>query len=259
MIRSKFGLIGIGWDVRGWQSDKQHIAVAQLEPGLDNINWLGISEPFKFNAGPMPPLLDLLIPAIGSTLAIEIAKVNSMTLAIDAPLAFPKKLTALLNNTNANHSRVPERAIDNPYGYRDCERWVHEQYNKRAGSATFDQMGNLATLAMSVSQNLTKEGFSLIPQQSTQSHRSIIEVYPALVKTDFLRNSPAIAEIDQLIPNELEYGSDEYDSAICAVMALLFQGAESQLNLPSLITKPAGLDSLEGWIYCLPRDDLKNS
>ncbi len=31
----------------------------------------------------------------------------------------------------ATECAVPQREIDNPYAYRDCERWLHRQYGKK--------------------------------------------------------------------------------------------------------------------------------
>ena len=47
----KEDLIAIGWDVRGWQNCNQATAVVRLEAGSREVEWLGISEPFRLNAG----------------------------------------------------------------------------------------------------------------------------------------------------------------------------------------------------------------
>lgn len=72
-----------------------------------------------------------------------------LALGIDAPLAFPRALGNLLAGRGVECA-VPQREIDNPYAYRDCERWLHQQYGKKPLSATFDRLGNNATLALSM-------------------------------------------------------------------------------------------------------------
>ncbi|MCV5480433.1 hypothetical protein OFN48_34325, partial [Escherichia coli] len=78
---------------------------------------------------------------------MQIEACPQLALGIDAPLAFPRALRDLLNG-QPHSCAVPEREIDNPYAYRDCERWLYQQYGKKPLSATFDRLGNNATLAL---------------------------------------------------------------------------------------------------------------
>ena len=81
-------------------------------------------------------------------------RAERVSLAIDAPLAFPRAFHGLLQGKLATE-QVPEDEMTNPYAYRDCERWLHEQYGKKPMSASFDKLGNNATLAAVYNSTLT--------------------------------------------------------------------------------------------------------
>lgn len=244
-------LIGVGWDVRGWQSRKQATAVARFRRESKQIEWLGVSELFRFTVGSAPGFIELAEPAVGLELAQQLFSHEHITIAIDAPLSFPISFQHLIEG-KAKELSVPEREIENKLAYRDCERWVKEHYNKKPLSAPFDKLGNNASLAISVAQNLEKQHFMKVPQTSLQSKRAVIEVYPGLVKTGTERILPAIPELEKYIPKSLEVGTDQYDAAICALLALLFQGVGSYIDLPELVPIHEGFNSVEGWIYTFP-------
>lgn len=241
----------LGWDVRGWRGREQATAVARLEPGDGEVEWLGVSSPFQFKSGTQPSLVDLLKPAIGNSHEEFVRNARRIVVAIDAPLEFPAELTKMLNHQGAVPA-VPDREIDNPFAYRHCERWVAETFGRKPLSATFDKLGNNATLAMAVSLTLEREGFSRIPQSGTDRARSVIEVYPALVKQPGKGPREAVPQIARHLPTHLKIGSDPYDAAICAVLGLAFVGMHEDLGLEPVIPPPADLDVREGWIYTIP-------
>lgn len=241
----------LGWDVRGWRGRAQATAVARLEPGNGEVEWIGVSSPFQFKSGTQPNLIELLKPAIGDAHVEFVRNAHTLVVAIDAPLGFPVGLTRLLNQQLAVPT-VPEREIDNPFAYRDCERWVAETFGRKPLSATFDKLGNNTTLAMTVSLTLEQEGFTRIPQSGMNRSRSVIEVYPALVKRPGKGAQEAIPRIARHLPPGLEIGSDPYDAAICAVLGLAFLGMHEQLGLEPIIEPPTDIAVREGWIYTIP-------
>lgn len=241
----------LGWDVRGWKGREQATAVARLEPGDGEVEWLGVSSPFQFKSGTQSSLVDLLKPAIGNSHEEFVRNARRFVVAIDAPLGFPTELTKMLNHQGAVPV-VPEREIDNPFAYRYCERWIAETFGRKPLSATFDKLGNNATLAMAVSLTLEKEGFTRIPQSGTNRSKSVIEVYPALVKDTGQGPQGAIPQIGRRLPPGLAIGSDPYDAAICAVLGLAFLGMHEELGLEPMIEPPADIDVHEGWIYTIP-------
>jgi len=244
-------IYALGWDVRGWRSRDQATAVARLVPGTEEVEWIGVSSPFQFQADTQPGVSDLLRPAVGDRAEACIRDAHTFVVAIDALLSFPDELTRLLNNDDAM-STVPSMEIDNPFAYRYCERWVHETFGRKPLSATFDKLGNNATLAIAISQSLEREGFTCIPQSGTDAPRSVIEVYPALVKQPGNGPQEAFPQIARHLPRGLEIGSDPYDAAICAIVGLAFSGEHDRLGLEPVIQPPDDLDVGEGWIYTVP-------
>ena len=65
---------------------------------------------------------------------------------------------------------------------------------------------------------------------------------------------PAIEPVHQLIPDDIVIGTDQYDAAICAIMAAVYAGSSSQLQLPNIVPFQQGFNRSEGWIYGLPAD-----
>ena len=147
--------------------------------------------------------------------------------------------------------------IENPFAYRDCERWVHQEFGKKPLSAAFDKLGNNATLAITVARALRKEGFSLLPQDANTAEKAVIEVYPAIVKRGAKKIDRAIGALEKHIPHELEPGTDIYDAAICALIGAIHAGWGADHGLPALTSIPDGYDPKEGWIYSLPAEYVK--
>jgi hypothetical protein len=52
-------------------------------------------------------------------------------------------------------------------------------------------------------------------------------------------------------------GTDEYDAAVCAILAAVFAGKGNALGLPGLVGPQAGYDPAEGWIYGLPAEYVR--
>jgi len=237
--------------VRGWLGPKQATAVARLRLGSREVEWLGVSEPFRFTVGSSPGFTVLSEPAVGAEVSEELFSSPKLSIAIDAPLSFPNDFRSLLDGKWAGQV-VPSKEIENRLAYRACERWVKREFNKKPLSAPFDKLGNNATLAMSVAGQLQREGFMLVPQATKHAVRAVIEVYPGLVKTGLKKVAPVIPELERHIPRELEVGTDRYDAAICALLALLFLGGGAELGLPDLEPFPDDADPEEGWIFALP-------
>lgn len=250
-------LIGIGWDVRGWQSDKQATAVARLRKGTGELEWLGVSPPYSFSQGSCPGLSALIDPALKDAAPEFVISSPRVAIAIDAPLSFPRAFCDLIAG-NSTSLPVPAREIDNRLAYRDCERWVAATFGKKPLSGPFDKLGNNASLVISISRQLETEGFKLVPQSAPSSEKALIEVYPALVKVGKKKSDPAVPGISRHLPEELESGSDQYDAAICAMLGLIYLGAGPYLDLPELVPFPALSDRQEGWIFTLPPDRIES-
>ncbi len=244
-------LIGVGWDVRGWQSNQQATAVARFRVGTGSVEWLGVSDHFGFSKGSLPGLKDLIAPALRAADTDVDLSAARVAIAIDAPLSLPKALGNLIAG-HPERQQVPAKEIDNRLAYRDCERWIESKFGKKPLSAPFDKLGNNATLAISVSQQLEREGFTLVPQSALASDRALIEVYPALAKAGPQKTDPAVSVLGRHLPTEIETGTDQYDAAISALLGLIYLGAGPEMSLPELIPFPKSADPQEGWIFALP-------
>ena len=247
--------IVIGWDVRGWMSKEQAVAVLQV---LDNhLKWLGFCERFKFSQSEPLTLSSLINPAFEGDTPSGITDFTEIIVAIDAPLAFSSGFCALVEG-KPQFLEPPKSEIDNKLAYRDCERWVRKQFNKKPLSASFDKLGNNASLAISLARGLKSEGFSLVPQDGTLSARSIIEVYPGLTKKGMGSNDEVISSLAPYIPIQFEPGTDIYDAAICALLGAVYSGWGRARNIPPLVQPIVDFDMTEGWIFCLPPEYVKS-
>ena len=243
--------LGIGWDVGGWCGSKQAVALVRWVAGETALEWLGISPPFALSRRVPLALDNLLAPACTNATRGELAawlQAPRIAIAIDAPLAFPRAFTSLLRG-QPSQLCVPEGELANPYAYRDCERWLHQQYGKKPLSASFDKLGNNATLALSLAHQLQALGYQLVPQQQADSTRALFEAYPALMKQGYRSQAPAQEYFQPLLPPQLAAGSDSYDAALCALMALAFAAHGASSLLPELVPPPADMQPDEGWIY----------
>ena len=245
----------IDWDVRGWMSNQQSIAVLALEGA--RIEWLGSAA--RFRLAPQKPLtlLSLLSPALDDSVASQSIDEANILLAIDAPLAYPVLFRQVLNGAETM-SLPPRSEIESRLAYRDCERWVHKQFGKKPLSAPFDKLGNNASLALSVCSALKRAGFRLIPQDDVLAGRAIIEVYPGLVKAGPRRGEPAIAPLARHIPPDVEPGTDLYDAMICALLGAVHLDWGSKEGIPKLIAPSGDFDRSEGWIFCLPPEYVRS-
>lgn len=77
---------------------------------------------------------------------------------------------------------------------------------------------------------------------------AVLEVYPALAKVGG-KASAVRAELQPHLPAELATGTDRYDAAICALMALQYAAKGTVSLLPPLIQAPADMVLDEGWVY----------
>ena len=255
--------LGVGWDVGGWIGGKQGVAVARLGPS--GAEWLGIANAFCLADLRFPDwtLLDLLRIAWRNAPEDTLTRFQ-VVLAIDAPLAFPIGFKQLIDTGVAPIFRPDGPEIQNPLAYRDCDRFIHSTLGKKPLSASFDKLGNNATVAMHHARRLARlHGATILPFDPTDDNlHALIEVYPALCKH---RNAPCCHDgIQRLLPPGSVHNSDECDACICALMALAFGNTGRQSFLPPLVTPEAATiptDTLraEGWIYHVPRQWLASS
>ena len=247
-------VIAIGWDVRGWRGSDQAVAILSFDTGSSTPHWLGVSGGFRLEPGEPPGLHSLVGQVPGDPLAGLDLTGAAVVVGIDAPLAFPSRFVSLMKSESVSGYCPPGREIDNVFAYRDCERWIFEQHARKPLSATFDRLGNNATLAMCMAQALGEEGFQVVPRQAGASGRAVIEVYPGISKRGNKKIDRAITPVERHMPVDLVPGTDQYDAAICAILAAVYAGKGRGLGLPDLVGLQPGYGPDEGWIYGLPAD-----
>lgn len=250
-------VIAIGWDVRGWRGGDQAVAALAFTPGRPTPGWLGVSGRFQLAPGEPLGLHSLLAPLPGEPLSGRDLAGATVVIGIDAPLAFPRRFVSLMKAEDQSGYCPPAREIDNVFAYRDCERWICAQHARKPLSATFDRLGNNATLAICLAQALAADGFRLVPQEALASGRALIEVYPGIAKRGNTKSDRAIVPVERYLPDMLMPGTDPYDAAICAILAAVFAGKGSALGLPDLVGPQPGYDPVEGWIYGLPAEYVR--
>lgn len=245
MARS-FSALAVGWDVGGWMGDKQAVAVIGLDDD-GSFTHLGVARTFKLSLERHVDVLELLRegwPEI-TTLPPRIA------LGIDAPLSFPRAFVRLLAGEAALPTLGP-RELDNPLAYRACDRWIAETHGKKPLSASFDRLGNNATLAMTLARAFRAQGFTLAPFDAP-GERVAFEAYPALYKD----REGLVPAVRPLLPRRLpthDLRSDALDATLCALSAMMWLGA-SDPRVPSLVGPDPSEN--EGWIYAPPASWLR--
>lgn len=236
--------IGIGWDVGGWYGDKNAITITELE----GENSLKISHLNGLNSFNIIQHLDKIIQENQDTKII---------LGIDSPLGFPNAFTKLISEPGFDHSTImklldgDQSYRSSPLAFRTTEMVIKQVFDKNALSASFDNLTNNTTLAISVIRFLQREyGFKCIPFDSHNSDTKsiIVEVYPAITPASYT---------EKFIKNfdESNYSSkDQADSVICSILALGYD--KGYLQSPEEF-KDEELDQevikKEGWIYFVKR------
>lgn len=247
-------ILGVGWDVGGWKGDKQ--GVAAVTHGAGGVEWLGRPKSFRLSSlTPQCGVVDFIRQGWPNA-EDDVLSTHRIVIAIDAPLAFPEAFVKLLTGRAIPDVAAGGREIDNPLAYRATDRHILNTFQKKPLSASFDKLGNNATVAMVYVRRWAAQcGLPVLPFEPPHANGSaIIEVYPALtkVKGEKFCHPP----LQRLLPQSVMPGSDESDAAICALVALAFLLDGSSAGLPRLVgPDPHASDEelrSEGWIYHLP-------
>ena len=238
----------LGWDVGGWMGGKQGAAAVLWDPASPSVQWVATPRDFRLKAGTHLTFPDFVTLATGGSWPWPTQSARCVV-GIDAPLGYPVAYRRLVAGAQVDGS-CPTREIDNILAYRDTERHIFERFGKKPLSAPFDKLGNNASVAVShVRRWATEEELRVAPFEEVGSGHVAIEVYPALSKSrDGL--APALAT---WLPNEVTPGTDSFDAAISALIALAFAADGAIKGLPRVVHPPAELPTCreEGWIYYL--------
>lgn len=232
----------IGWDVGGWNCDKNGksrdaIVILDANRAIVGRPWRGNLRS-TLNSAPNPEAFVAALFALCGAPAK--AGDNPVTLAIDTPLGFSKEFVQLVTGQRA----VLELGSSdtNPYLFRQTERRLFER-GLTPLSAIKDMIGSQATKGMHV---LARFAPTVVRCGVWQGgHLTAIEAYPSACKT-----SSTVQALQQ--PFGALAHSDLDDALTCALIACLFA------NQPDLLLAPAPeIPVSEGWIW-VPKDGIQS-
>lgn len=225
-------VIGIGWDVGGWQGSNHGWAACRWTSD-NTVEWMGDPTTLRIPDGGRLELDDVIQRLTGCSLSS--LQSERLVIAVDAPLSFPRAFKELLGGKSFDFVRPP-REIDSRLAYRDTDRHVHAENGRKPLSAAFDRLGTNSTVAMVHIHHWKQQWQFSVARGASSGHGrwDIIEVYPALAK--YKRDSnAALPGIAHLLPAEGQLNQDSFDAAICALHAVQFGADDRFEELPPLV------------------------
>lgn len=226
----------IGWDVGGWNCDKNQSSRDALVVLDDAGQSLG--QPWRGNL--RETINSAVTPAAFVSALLALCKLGQpgqpcrATLAIDAPLGFPEAFASMI--TGGTPVDQIGRSAANPYLFRHTERRLVAE-GVTPLSAIKDMIGSQATKAMHVVARFAPQRLS--PGVWTDGvHLTVIETYPALCRARLGPQATTVA-----IP-KTGREADIHDADVCARIARDFHLNRKRLEPPTDETPPS-----EGWIW----------
>jgi hypothetical protein len=236
----------IGWDVGGWNCDKNPnsrdaLVVLDGEGARIGQPWRGNLRQTLNTASSAADFLT----AILSFCKLPAAALPRATIAIDAPLGFPAAFAQLIT-TGAALTEIGQSSA-NPYLYRATERRLVAE-GVTPLSAVKDMIGSQSTKAMHAVARYTRP---IAPGVwSDGAHLTLIETYPALCR------SRAKGAFNDLATATTAREIDILDAEVCAQIARAFVQRPARLEPP-----PPNVPASEGWIWAplpqTPRNEVQ--
>jgi hypothetical protein len=232
----------IGWDVGGWNCDKNPNSRDALV--VLDASGARIGQPWRGNLRQTinaSTTADDFLTAILALCKLP-AGAAKTTLAIDAPLGFPAAFAELITGGTAQ----PDigKSATNPYLYRLTERRLVDE-GITALSAVKDMIGSQSTKAMHIVARFTKA--IALGVWSDGVGLTIIETYPALCRK---RSSGSFNDLALATSSK---DGDILDAEVCAHIARAFTQRRDWLEGP---TPDAPVS--EGWIWAPLPQGLSN-
>ena len=246
----------IGWDVGGWNCDKNansRDAIVILDADLNIVGtpWRGNLRQSINEAGTTRDWLEALFTHCQAN---KPADTVQAVLAIDTPLGFSTSFTRLVTQLECEES-IGQSAT-NPYLFRETETFLFD-HGLNPLSAIKDMIGSQATKGMHIlakfAPHVTRCGIWTDGELLTA-----IEAYPSACKTSPLiqgllaryvareRHDPA----EKIWIDPINH-QDKVDALTCALVAHVFASQPEALAHPPQTTPKA-----EGWIWA-PTDALR--
>jgi hypothetical protein len=225
----------IGWDVGGWNCDKNPTSRDALVV-LDGAG-ARIGQPWRGNLrqtiNAATTGTDFLMAILTLCKLPAPASTAKATIAIDAPLGFPAAFAQLITG-GAAVTQIGQSAA-NPYLYRATERRLVAE-GVTPLSAVKDMIGSQSTKAMHAVAHYTRR---IAPGVwSDGAHLTLIETYPALCR------SRARGTFNDLTTATTAREIDILDAEVCAQIARAFVQRPDWLEPP-----PPDVPASEGWIW----------
>lgn len=229
----------VGWDVGGWNCDKNRnsrdalIVLSKLSGPLAMCG-----KPFRGNLRKQFNEHKTLEGIVNDACGTEIQSSDNITIAIDTPLGFPVAIEGLIKGEQVN-DELPKSYSENPYLYRRTERWLFE-HGFSPLSAIKDMIGSQATKGMHLLRLLGLETSSESCGVWTDGRITAIETYPAVCQ----RNGGSPSFMDLVSSLSVTGHRDVCDAACCAAIAYQF------VHDPTALIPPQGnAPPSEGWIW----------
>lgn len=224
----------IGWDVGGWNCDKN----PNSRDALVVLDAAGarIGQPWRGNLrqtlNSVTNAADFLT-AILALCKLPATRLVLATIAIDAPLGFPAAFARLI--TGYAPLEQIGRSAANPYLYRDTERRLAAE-GVTPLSAVKDMIGSQSTKAMHAAARYTRRIAPGVWSDGAQL--TLIETYPALCR------SRSRSAFNDLATATTAREGDILDAEVCAHIARAFVQQPEWLEPP-----PPDVPASEGWIW----------
>ena len=234
----------IGWDVGGWNCDKNadsRDAIVILDARLAIVGkpWRGNLRNSINAATTSESWVQALFVLCDDVPPPDKALV---TLAIDTPLGFSQAFVALVTGLKCVESVVS--SATNPYLFRQTERHLFEQ-GSRPLSAVKDMIGSQATKGMHALAKFAPH-VARCGVWTDGDALTAIEAYPSPCKNSAMMNDLLLTYTGWRQVNH----QDKVDALVCALIAYCFVVQPETMGQP-----PDGVPVSEGWIW-LPNDAL---
>ena len=90
-----------------------------------------------------------------------------------------------------------------------------------------------------------KEIFNMSNQRNGDQREALFNAIAAYASN--------IENLAALLPADVQVGTDRYDAALCALMALQYAAGGAVASLPDLVSAPSDFPLDEGWVYHFAR------
>ena len=232
----------VGWDVGGWNCDKNgksRDALVILDAGLNIVGkpWRGNLRAAINEATDSADWIKRLFALCKADEPCQC----QITLAIDTPLGFSDEFVRLV--TQRNHAGEVGSSDTNPYLFRQTERFLFE-HGLKPLSAIKDMIGSQATKGMHVLAKFAPQTLRC-GVWSDGKRLTAIEAYPSACKA-----SATIKGLQQPFEAQTRPTDDLDDALTCALLGYLFDTHPDKLISPG-----ASVPASEGWIW-VPKDGL---